>query len=147
MRRVFALAALAVALVGCGDSTGPTSITGTWNLQSINNQSVPYTVFEINTGTPYKFEITGMNVDVNSGGSFTLTTNYRTTQGTSVETSSDVTTGTWSQSGSTITFTDSSDPSSTSTATVTGDVMTITETDTDPDTGATVTLTFKFTHS
>lgn len=148
MRRVFALAVLAVALAGCSDATGPTTVTGSWNLQTVNNQSLPYTMVSTTVGsTPYKYEITGMTITVNSGGSYTTTMNDRTTQGTTVSTSSSSSQGTWTQSGTDLTFTDASDSTSTSSATISGNVMLFTETTTDPNTGTTTTLQFKFAHS
>lgn len=148
MRRVFALAVLAVALAGCGDATGPTTVTGSWNLQTVNNQSLPYTMVSTTVGsTSYKYEITGMTINVNSGGSYTTTMNDRTTQGTTVSTSSSSSQGTWTQSGTDLTFTDSSDPTSASAASISGGILTFTETSTDPNSGVTTTLTYRFKHS
>jgi hypothetical protein len=44
MRRILTLAALAIAMVGCTDNTGPNgSVVGTYQLRTINGNRLPYT--------------------------------------------------------------------------------------------------------
>ena len=123
MRKLlFAFAA--VPMLGCGgDSTGPAaSAEGTWNLQSVNGQGLPFTA--ASTSAPvYRFEILADQVVVNADGSFTEYTTSRETQGTAVTETTDTYTGTWSQHGNQVDITDSD--GQTTTAVINGNKLAI----------------------
>jgi hypothetical protein len=108
MRKLL-LACAAVAMLGCGggDSTGPAaSAEGTWNLQSVNGQGLPFTAAFISSPL-YRFEILGDQVIANADGTFTQYTTTRETVGTDVTENTDTFTGTWTQHGNQIDITDS----------------------------------------
>src|SRR5438128_8865327 len=106
MRKLL-LACAAVALLGCGgsDSTGPAaSIEGTWNLQTVNGQPLPYTAF-FSTSPAYRLEIMSDQLLANSDGTYTENGTIRETQGTTVTTSSQQDTGVGTQHGNQVDFT------------------------------------------
>ncbi len=128
LRRTFArlaFAALAFPLAACGgggDSpTGPTtaSVVGTWNLQSINGQALPYVLQQ--TGAD-KLEVTRETFTFSST-TFTQTTDYRLTQSGRVTTDSEADAGRYTINGNAVTVTFNSDGSSV-TGTVSGNTIT-----------------------
>jgi len=124
MRKLL-LACAAVALLGCGgDSTGPSaSVAGTWNLQTVNGQPLPYTAY-MTTSPSYRLEIMSDQLVANSDGTYAENGTIRETQGTTVTTSTEQDTGVWTQHGSQIDFTSDADATVTS-ATVSGDKLTV----------------------
>ena len=110
MRRTLATAALALLTLAAGacggddDSTGPNgSIAGTYTLQTVNGSPPPITVFELGDD---KIEVTGASVVINENGTFSATSTVRETDAGQVTTSSSVCSGTYTRSGSTVTFTE-----------------------------------------
>jgi hypothetical protein len=102
MRRLIALA-LALTVVACGsdDSTAPSnsSIAGTWSLQTINGSPLPFTL----APAPTKIEILSATAIINSNGTWTSSSQTRTTLGTQAPTTTTETdNGTYTISGSTI---------------------------------------------
>jgi hypothetical protein len=107
VRRLIAVLIVAGIAVGgtwaCGsDSTSPSSIAGTYNLQTIDGQSLPVVVFEVGTD---KVEITAGFMLLNSDQTFSESVSSRITDVAIVTTDVEATTGSWTLSGSDITFT------------------------------------------
>lgn len=95
---------LALALlVACGgdDSTGPRTIAGTYLLHSIQGDEVPILAYE---EPGYTVEILSGNVVLKTDGSFTDTHTVRETEGSTVTDVTFLCTGTWTQSGSSLTL-------------------------------------------
>jgi hypothetical protein len=106
MGRFWARALLLPALVlaaGCGDDgpTGPSDITGTYVLDSVLGESLPVTVQET---ADLHLELLGSVLEVSAGGTFTETSSYRETTAAGAELFDEVTTGTWTHSGTRVTF-------------------------------------------
>jgi len=102
MRRLIALV-LALTFVACGsdDSTEPSnsSVAGTWSLQTINGSPLPFTL----SPAPTKIEILSATAVINSNGTWTSSSQTRTTLGTQAPTTTTETdNGTYTISGSTI---------------------------------------------
>jgi len=94
--------ATAVFLAGCGsdDSTGPTqSVAGTWNLTTVNGSPLPFTI----QATP-KIEVLSDQLVVSANGTFTESTQTRTTNGTSVSLQTLPDGGTYTLNGTAATF-------------------------------------------
>ena len=122
MRRLL-LACAAIALLGCGggDSVGPPAdVAGTWNLQTINGQSLP---FLFDPGPPTT-EFVSDVVQVNADGTYTETSHIRETDGATVTESDEVGSGTFAVRGNTVDFHDST-TGNIVTGTVDGDTMSI----------------------
>jgi hypothetical protein len=85
-----------------GDSTSPSSIAGTYNLQTIDGQSLPVIVLEVGTDT---VEITAGFMRLVSDQTFSESVSFRIADGAIVTTDVETTTGSWTVSGSAITFT------------------------------------------
>ena len=105
MRRLVAAATLSVALVSaCSDSTGPSTIFGTYTLATINGFNLPRLVdSDPTTGTTV--EVTAGTVVVREDGTFTDHTDFRITQGSQVTTDFTEANGAWNRTGDVITFT------------------------------------------
>ena len=118
------LGVLAVTATACGggdSSTAPTSIAGTYTLQTVNNAPLPFTTSEDAT---YKAEILSWVVTLNDNNSFSHVLKGRSTDN-GVTTENTVTgAGTYTLSGATIDMFDSSDNSHLQ-ATVSGSTMTV----------------------
>ena len=100
------LAALALALAACGGSdksTGPGgTLEGTYALKTINGRALPAVVFQIPDD---KVEITSGSVTMNANNSFSETVTLRETiTGSPVEETPITCPGTYTRSGSAITF-------------------------------------------
>jgi hypothetical protein len=119
------IALAAVALLGCGgDSTGPAANpVGTWNLQTVDNATLPYTLAFI-ANPLYKLELVSDVFVVRADGSYTETFTERETDGTTVTTTSDDDTGTWVQHNGSLTITSSSDQTSVNAA-ISGNTITV----------------------
>jgi hypothetical protein len=124
MRRVVSLVAIVAALSGCGsDSTGPTtaSFAGTWNLTSVNNLALPYT---IPSSVPMT-EVLSDQFVMTATGTFTETFNLRFTDtGGVVTTKSFTDAGTYTLIGTAASFKFNSDQSVTP-GSVNGNTFTI----------------------
>jgi|ERR1051325_2427414 hypothetical protein len=100
MRRLL-LAFASIALIGCGgsDSTGlAASAEGTWNLSTINGGGLPFTLGTDPT-TGATVEILDDQYILNHDGTWTESFTTRETQGTTVTTTPDSDSGTWTQQG------------------------------------------------
>ena len=121
---LMAVAASAIAACG-GGSDGPTpptpvSVAGTWNMQTVNGSPLPH--LSAGSGNN-KIELTADVLTVSSGGSFTDTQTYRTTENGSSTTLSEPFAGTYVLNGSTVTFRYNSGGSRT--GTVSRDTLTV----------------------
>lgn len=122
MRRLLSLT-LALALVACGDdsTSEPTtaSVAGTWSLQSVNGAALPF----ILSASP-KVELLSNVVNVAANGTWTSTTQTRTTIGTQATTASSTQSGTYTLSGSAVAIR-STDGSTVQAGTVSGNTLTL----------------------
>jgi hypothetical protein len=124
MRRILALLAVSLvsSAVACGgsDSTSPTAdLTGTWNLSTINGSALP---FAVQASDP-KIEVLNDQIIASSTGTFTETGNARFTSTTGVVTNQAFAdSGTWTVSGTAVSFNFNSD-GSTGTATLSGNTF------------------------
>jgi hypothetical protein len=121
----FMACALLIVAAACG-SDGPTqptsaSVAGTWSLQTINGTPLPYVV--VQTGVD-KVELTSDVITAVASGSFTQITQVRITQNGQVSTQSIPDAGSYSLSGTAVTFTFSSD-GSTGTGSLSGNTLTV----------------------
>lgn len=125
MRRLLSLA-LALAIVGCGSdsSSEPTnaSVAGTWSLVSVNGAALPF----ILSASP-KIELLSSVVTVASNGTFTSSTQTRTTIGTQATTSTSTQSGTYTLSGSAVAIR-STDGSTVQAGSVSGNTLTLAQT-------------------
>jgi len=105
MRRMLAIVCTAatVLLAGCdsNDTTGPSQnpVAGTWNLTTVNGTPLPFTI----QATP-KIEVTSDQLVVLANGTFTESTQTRTTNGTTVTMQTIPDGGTYSLNGTNATF-------------------------------------------
>jgi hypothetical protein len=120
-------AVLLAGLIACGgDSpTEPTqaSLAGTWSLTTINGSPLPYTIALVGTD---KVEVVSDVLNVSSNGTFTQLTSVRTTSNGQATTDNESDSGTYTISGTAVTFHFQSD-GSTGTATWSGNTMTVAE--------------------
>jgi hypothetical protein len=112
--RTLAVAFVATILAACGGDSpsGPgtaTSPEGNYTISTINGKAVPMAVFSDTGG--YKLEVLAGTLGVQSGGKYSVVTNYRQTIAGIVSTYSDSSGGNWLQTGTTVAFTDGSDGS------------------------------------
>ena len=119
--RLFAAMTL-IVLAACGDSTEPTtaSLAGTWTLQSVNDATLPATV---NGSGANRSDVTKGSVILVATGNYTQSVEIVTYVSGQASTMPLNDAGTFTVSGSTITFT--STGGSTQTATVSGNSMTV----------------------
>ncbi|HSE51855.1 MAG TPA: hypothetical protein VLB00_06680 [Gemmatimonadales bacterium] len=103
LRNTLRAGALAVALAACSDSTGPGTddLVGSYDLITIDGASLPVIVDQIGED---KAEITMGTVTLDEDGIFGDVTEIRITEGGVVTTEVQSTQGTWTVSGSTVTF-------------------------------------------
>ena len=94
---------IAVALAACSDSTGPDTddLVGSYDLITIDGASLPVIVDQIGEDIA---EITMGTVTLDEDGTFGDATEIRITEGGVVTTEVQSTQGTWTVSGSTVTF-------------------------------------------
>ncbi len=132
MRRLLAVALLLVSASCSKDSsTNPTaSLAGTWNLSTINGSSLPFLLAEadnhVTPPTP-RIELLDDQIIASSTGTFTENAHARVTDATGAFTVPFTDSGTWTLSGTTITFRFDSDGSS-GTGSLNGNTFTIGET-------------------
>ena len=112
--RTLAVALVAIALAACGGDSpsGPSTATspeGNYTISTINGKGVPMAVFSDTGG--YKLEVLTGTLGVQTGGKYSVVTNYRQTIAGIVSTYSDSSGGNWLQTGTTVAFTDGSDGS------------------------------------
>jgi len=127
MRRLAAAVLLlaAVMLPACGDSTGPGLglgvSTGTYTLQTINGNALPYTVDD---GAGTVVVILSDAFTLQDGGRFTETFSLRVTENGTTTTESNTNAGAWTLAGTTVRLTFDVDGLSIS-GTLSGGVLTI----------------------
>ena len=101
----FALLTIGTTACGGGDkSTGPGSLAGTYDLQSINGMTLPVTVYQEGS---YKVEVTDGSVTMNADNTFLGSTTIRESDAGGSSSSSVVCPGTYTRNGSAITFAES----------------------------------------
>jgi hypothetical protein len=103
LRNTLRAGAIAVALAACSDSTGPDTddLVGSYDLITIDGASLPVIVDQIGED---KAEITMGTVTLDEDGTFGDATELRITEGGVVTTEVQSTQGTWTVSGSTVSF-------------------------------------------
>jgi hypothetical protein len=121
LRRSLLPLLLSLLALSCDDATGPSDLLGTWHLQSVSGQSLPYILEQDATR---KVELTGETVTLLASGRQTMVTSFRVTESGSVSTESVPAAGNYTASGSTLLLTFDNDED-TYTAIVKGDTMTI----------------------
>src|SRR6476620_447618 len=122
MRFIAGLLALTLA-AGCGSdaTTQPASVEGKWTLLTVNAAPLPLTLGTLPDGA--RLELLSQTITL-SGGKYTAATSFRSTSTSGQATTSDDSdTGTYTQSGSALTFTSAFD-NSVSTATMSGNRFT-----------------------
>jgi hypothetical protein len=115
---------LALAATACGggdSSTAPTSVAGTYTLQSVNNAPLPFTT---NQDATYKAEILSWVVTLNDNNTFSHVFKGRSTDNGQILENTLTSAGTYTLSGATVDMLDPSDNSHLQ-ATVTGSTMTV----------------------
>ena len=107
--RQLAVAALAaLTITACGDDpVGPDSIAGTYQLNTINGQPLPFTLIEDGSD---RLELIAGTIVLRSNSTFTDSTTLRLTSGTTVQTEPTVATGTFAIDDDIITFTPTDSP-------------------------------------
>jgi hypothetical protein len=118
-RRAFLVLSFVLAACGSDSSTEPSSIVGTWTLQTINGSPLPFVVAQSGSD---KEEVLSEVVTLSAGGTFTESSTLRLTVSGTVTTQSFPETGTYTVSGSTLTL--RSSDGSTGTATWSGNTLT-----------------------
>ena len=122
MSRRYLLSLLACMItLSCSDSTSPDDLAGTWRLQTVSGQPLPYTLEE---DAGRKVELTGETVTLTDSGRQTMVTSFRVTEGGSVFLESIPAPGSYTVNGSTLLLTFDNDDA-TYTAILSGDTMTI----------------------
>ena len=122
LRRSLLSLLISLAVLSCGDATGPNSkAVGTWRLQTVNGLSLPFT---LEGDGANKLELTAETLTLIASGKVTMVTAFRVTDGGNVSTESIPDAGTYIINGSTVSFTFPSD-GSTPTATVSSNTMTL----------------------
>lgn len=110
-----------MVFLSCSDTTSPNSIVGTWRLQTVSGQPLPFTLEDDGVT---KVELTGETVTLLASGRQTMVTSFRVTEGGSVFLESIPAPGSYTVNGSSVLLTFDEDES-TYTATLSGDTMTI----------------------
>lgn len=109
MLRRFPLALLICTVVlSCSDATSPPGILGTWRLQTVSGQPLPFTLEE---GGGRKVELTGETVTLIASGRQTMVTSFRVTESGSVFLESIPAPGSYTVNGSTLLLTFDNDES------------------------------------
>jgi len=121
LRRSLLLLLVSVVVLSCDDGTGPGDLLGTWRLEAVSGQSLPYILEQDGTR---KVELTGETVTLLASGRQTMVTSFRVTEGGHVFTESIPAPGNYTVDGSTLLLTFDNDEDE-YTATVKGDTMTI----------------------
>jgi hypothetical protein len=103
LRSILRAGAIAVTLAACSDSTGPDrdELAGSYTLLTIDGASLPVIVDQVGED---KAEVTMGTVTLDEDGTFGDATELRITEGGVVTTEVQATQGTWTVSGSTVTF-------------------------------------------
>lgn len=121
LRRSLMSLLVGFGVLSCNEATGPDSLLGTWSLQTVSGQPLPYTLEE---DGGRKVELTGETVTLLAAGRQTMVTSFRVTEGGDVSFESIPAPGNYTVDGSTLLLT-FDDDESTYTAIVNGLTMTI----------------------
>ena len=121
LRRSLLLLLVSVVVLSCDGGTGPDNLLGTWRLEAVSGQSLPYILEQDGTR---KVELTGETVTLLASGRQTMVTSFRVTEGGNVFTESIPAPGNYTVDGSTLLLTFDNDEDE-YTAIVKGDTMTI----------------------
>lgn len=121
LRRSLLSLLLPAIVLSCDNATGPDDLLGTWRLETVSGQSLPFILEQDGTR---KVELTGETVTLLASGRQTMVTSFRVTENGNVFTESIPAPGNYTVSGSTLLLTFDSDED-TYTAIVNGDTMTI----------------------
>jgi hypothetical protein len=121
LRRSLLSLLVSVVVLSCHDATGPDDLLGTWRLESVSGQPLPYILEQDVTR---KVELTGETVTLLASGRQTMETFFRVTEGGTVFTESIPASGDYTVNGSTVLLTFDTDEDE-YTAVVNGDTMTI----------------------
>jgi hypothetical protein len=121
LRRSLLSLLVSVVVLSCHDATGPDDLLGTWRLESVSGQPLPYILEQDVTR---KIELTGETVTLLASGRQTMETFFRVTEGGTVFTESIPASGDYTVNGSTVLLTFDTDEDE-YTAVVNGDTMTI----------------------
>ena len=108
MRQLAVAALAALTITACGDDpVSPDNIAGTYQLNTINGQPLPFTLIEDGAD---RLELIAGTIVLRSNSTFTDSTTLRLTSGTTVETEPTVAAGTYSIDDGIITFTPDDSP-------------------------------------
>ena len=102
LARPATIVAFVLLLVSCGDSTGPETFPGTYDLRSVGDTQLPYLVAQAGLD---KLEVTAGVLRIEADDTFTLSLTFRLTNNSGTQETTDEETGTWSAKGPAITFT------------------------------------------
>ena len=123
--KVAAIAVFGLTAACGGDGDGinePASIAGTYNLESLDGQSPPVVVFD---EPEFKLEILSGNFILAANGTFTTNVVFRITEDSQVSTETESFSGTYTVTGSTVSFTYSD--GDTDSATLVGNTLTFSD--------------------
>lgn len=98
------LVAFVTACGGDGISDPGNSVVGTYALKTVNGAALPAVIFEADG---YKIEVVAASYVLGAAETFSTSATFRETEAGVVTQSTETTTGTYSVSGTAITFTDS----------------------------------------
>lgn len=121
LRRSLLSLILSAIVLSCDNATGPDDLLGTWRLETVSGQPLPFILEQDGTR---KVELTGETVTLLASGRQTMVTSFRVTENGNVFTESIPAPGNYTVSGSTLLLTFDSDED-TYTAIVNGETMTI----------------------
>lgn len=123
--RIPAILAIVVggALIACGDdATSPeTTLTGTYTLVSVENETLPYVILEVGD---FKSELLSGSATFNANGTFTATLTIRETENGTSTTMAEGASGTYVRSGNSVTLTVPNDEDSPYQATLSSNTLT-----------------------
>jgi len=127
MRRYISCMLFVVA-AACGGGDSPTqptsaSVAGTWKLETVNGAALPYIAAQVGSD---KVELMSDVITAVASGSFTQMTQIRVTESGQVSTQSIPDAGSYTLTGTAVTFTFNSD-GSTGTGSLSGNTLTVTE--------------------
>lgn len=100
IQRLFAL--LIVGAIACGgdSTTAPEGISfGSYTLQSVNGQKLPYVILQSGTGS---ITLTEDHITISDGGSWAEIAVYRVTSNGTTTTQNDASAGSWLRSGNSL---------------------------------------------
>ena len=121
LRRSLLSLILSAIVLSCDNSTGPDDLLGTWRLETVSGQGLPFILEQDGTR---KVELTGETVTLLASGRQTMVTSFRVTENGNVFTESIPAPGNYTVNGSTLLLTFDNDEDE-YTAIVNGDTMSI----------------------